>query len=85
MAKIARLFVLDDQDNRVGVFVVDMDALISMYQQRTEDGAGAQVIPQEWQEAQNHPSSVPLPAPLENWQWYHDHEGNLCLRFKRQE
>jgi hypothetical protein len=80
MANVVRLFVLDDCDNRIGVFVLDMDALITMYQQRVQTTG---TIPEEWGGADISGSSVALPPPLANWEWYNDEEGNLCLRFKR--
>jgi len=84
MPEIVRLFVLNEQDERVGVFVLDMEALNQMYQERLQHSDITPPTNQDWDAALSQ-SEDNLPPSMLYWKWSRDEEGNICLRFKPKE
>ena len=68
MSTIAKLFVLDDKGDRVGTFVLDLEALFQLYRQQKA---------REMQADKVEPFALPATAAV---QWEIQPDGTMVLR-----
>lgn len=80
MPTVVKLFVMDPDGQKVGTFVVDLEALFTMYRAQMH----AQLQEQARQVLNNDPTDNECSIPVsEHMEWIQDEDGQVHLRPRR--